>query len=167
MNLNPVLIKLDRVEFELQEQHDFSWLNTLGEVFCVFDQQDSGNIFLGIETDGRKLFVKYAGCKPMDFFGDPRDAVLRLSSAMPLYSILEHPHLIKLVDHFETKYGYAAIFEWFNGECLHSHWLFESKPKHSHPDSPFYKYRKLSVEKRLQSLDVIFEFHRYVESKDT
>lgn len=84
---------------------------------------------------------------------------------MPLYTTLEHPHLIKLIDHFKIENGYAAIFEWFNGKCLHSHWLFAGEAKHTHPDSPFYKYKKLSVEKRLQSLDAIYEFHWYVESK--
>ncbi|WP_010274370.1 protein kinase family protein [Paenibacillus senegalensis] len=165
MSLEPVTIKLDKIMVKLQEEHDFSWLNKMGEVFCVFDQQDSGNICFGIVKDGQKRFVKYAGCKPMDFSGDPRDAVLRLSRAMPLYSILEHPLLITLVDHFETKNGYAAIFEWFNGECLHSHWLFAGIAKYNHPDSPFYKYRQLPVEKRLKSLNAIFEFHRYVEAK--
>ncbi|MUT67441.1 serine/threonine protein kinase [Paenibacillus sp. NEAU-GSW1] len=166
MNQQPVLIKLDSVEFKLQGQHDFSWLQSLGKVFCVFDQQDSGNICFGIEKGGKKLFVKYAGCKPMDFSGNPRDAILRLSTAIPLYTTLEHPYLIKLVDHFETENGYAAIFEWFNGECLHSHWLFVGEAfKHTHPDSPFYKYKQLTVERRLHSLDAIYEFHRYVESK--
>lgn len=83
---------------------------------------------------------------------------------MPLYKTLEHPNLIKLIDHFETRDGYAAIFEWFNGECLHSHWLFAGEAKHSHPESPFYKFKQLSIEKRLQSLDTLYEFHNYVES---
>ncbi|PZD97135.1 serine/threonine protein kinase [Paenibacillus sambharensis] len=161
----PVKCKLDHVSFELQEQHDFEWLQSLGTVFCVFDQQDSGNISFGVEKNGTRLFVKYAGCRPMDYSGDPRDAVARLSAAVPLYKTLEHPHLIKLINHFETRDGYAAVFEWFKGECLHSHWLFAGDAKHTHPDSPYCKFKQLPIEKRLRSLDVIYEFHKHVESK--
>jgi len=160
-----VMLTIDNVSFELQEQHDFTWLQSLGTVFCVFDQQDSGNISFGVESNGTKIFVKYTGCKPMDFTGKPEDAISRLSAAMQLYKTLEHPKLINLINHFETKNGYAAIFEWFNGECLHSHWLFSGVAKHSHPDSPFYKFKQLPVEKRLASLNSIYEFHKYVESK--
>lgn len=65
----------DDVTFQLQEQHDFEWLRSLGKVFCVFDQQDSGNICFGIEKDGKKKFVKYAGARPLDYSGNPQDAV--------------------------------------------------------------------------------------------
>ena len=165
MNQKPVRYIIDNVSFELQEQHDFTWLQSLGSVFCVFDQQDSGNISFGVENNGTKIFVKYAGCKPLEFSGKPEDAISRLSTAMPLYKTLEHAKLIKLINHFETSNGYAAIFEWFNGECLHSHWLFAGEAKHSHPESPFYKFKQLPIEKRLESLNSIFEFHKYVESK--
>jgi len=165
MNQQPIKYKIDNVSFELQEQHDFTWLQSLGTVFCVFDQQDSGNISFGIEKNDTKLFVKYAGCRPMEFSGNPRDAISRLIAAVPLYTTLEHPNLIRLVDHFETDDGYAVIFEWFNGVCLHSHWLFAGEAKHTHADSPFHKFRQLSIEKRLQSLDLIYGFHEYVESK--
>jgi serine/threonine protein kinase len=161
----PVSITLDDVTFELQEPHDFSWLQSIGKVFCVFDQQDSGNICFGVEKNSEKRFVKYAGSKPLDFSGKPQDAVLRLSDAMPLYTTLAHSHLIKLIDHFHIQDGYAAVYEWFNGECLHPHWLFAEKPKHTHPDSSFYKFRQLPVEKRLQSLNAIYSFHKHVESK--
>lgn len=161
----PVKFEIDNVPFELQEQHDFSWLQAFGNVFCVFDQQDSGNLSFGIEKNGKKLFLKYAGCKPMEFTGNPKDAISSLSSAVALYKSLEHPNLIKIVDHFRTDNGYAAIFEWFEGECLHSHWSFAEAPKYTHPDSPFFKYKQLSVEKRLKSLDSIYSFHTFVESK--
>jgi serine/threonine protein kinase len=161
----PVDFSFDDVTFQLQVQHDFEWLRSLGKVFCVFDQQDSGNICFGIEKNGKKKFVKYAGARPLDFSGNPQDAVSRLSEAIPLYSTLNHPHIIQIIDHFRTDNGYAAIFEWFEGECLHSHWCFAEASKYTHPDSPFYKYKHMPIEKRLKSLDAIFSFHTYVESK--
>lgn len=164
-NTNQSIVTLDSVTFQLQEPHNFDWLKALGNVFCVFDQQDSGNICFGVEKDNKKQFVKYAGAKPLDFSGNPQDATLRLSQAIPLYTALAYPHLIKLIDHFPTTNGYAAVFEWTEGECLHSHWSFGGRAKYTHPDSPFYRFRKLPIAKRLNSLDVIFSFHEHVEAK--
>ncbi|MGE8205423.1 serine/threonine protein kinase [Heyndrickxia sp. NPDC080065] len=161
----PVTISLDDVTFQLQEQLDFEWLKSLGHVFCVFDEQDSGNICFGVEKDGRKKFVKYAGSRPLDFSGNPQDAVTRLQNAIPLYTTLRHPHLIELLDHFHMDCGYAAVFDWFEGECLHSHWSFPPPAKYHHPESPFYRFRHLPIQKRLESLDTIFSFHEFVESK--
>ncbi|MBB6731578.1 serine/threonine protein kinase [Cohnella zeiphila] len=155
----------DGVAFQLREPHDMEWLRSLGKVFCVFDQQDSGNIAFGIEKDGKRSFVKYAGARPMDYVGDPQEAVARLTEAIPLYSALQHPHLIRLTDHFRTGSGHAAVFDWFDGECLHSHWSFAGPAKYNHPDSPFYKFKHLPLEKRLQALDAIFSFHVHVESQ--
>ncbi|WP_419886545.1 serine/threonine protein kinase [Paenibacillus sp. B-A-8] len=155
--------EIDAVSFQLQEPYDFAWLTKLGVVFKVFDQQDSGNLSFGVEKEGQKFFVKFAGAKPLTFDGNPLDAVSRLIEAIPLYNELESKSLINLVSHFEVGTGYAAVFEWFAGECLHSHWLFAGEAKLSHPESPFYRYKQLSVEQRLASLDVIFSFHELVE----
>ena len=134
-------------------------------VFCVFDQQDSGNISFGVEKDEQKYFVKYAGAKPIDFTGNPKDAIERLKKAVPVYQSLEHPHLIKLLDYFSTENGYAVVFQWFEGECLHSHWSFGGVAKYTNPQSPFYRFKKLEVEKRLKALDAIFSFHTFVEAQ--
>ncbi|GKS13163.1 hypothetical protein YDYSY3_41630 [Paenibacillus chitinolyticus] len=94
MNQQPIKFKIDPVSFELQDQYDFAWLSSMGTVFCVFDQQDSGNISFGIEKNGKKLFVKYAGCRPMEFSRNVRDAISRLSAAVPLYN--EYPQGCRL-----------------------------------------------------------------------
>src|SRR5699024_6424801 len=89
----------------------------------------------------------------------------RLKNAVPVYQSLEHPYLIKLIDYFATENGYALIFQWFEGECLHSHWSFGGIAKYTNSKSPFYRFKKLELEKRLKALDAIFSFHTYVESK--
>ncbi|KTD86123.1 serine/threonine protein kinase [Paenibacillus etheri] len=155
--------EIDAVTFQLQAPCDFAWLSKLGKVFKVFDQQDSGNLSFGVEKEGQKYFVKFAGAKPLTYDGNPLDAVSCLIEAIPLYNELESKSLINLVSHFEVGAGYAAVFEWFAGECLHSHWLFAGEAKLSHPESPFYRYKQLTVEQRLASLDVIFSFHEHVE----
>ena len=165
MEYRVINIEIDNVSFQLQEDHDFNWLKEIGEVFCVFDQQDSGNIGFGVKKENRKYFVKYAGAKPIDFSGNPEDAVDRLKDAVPVYYSLEHPSLIKLLHHFSINGGYVLVFEWFEGECLHSHWTFGGMAKYTNPESPYYRFRKLEVKERLKVLEDIFSFHTYVESQ--
>lgn len=162
---NLVTVAIDKASFQLQENHNFLWLKNLGNVFCVFDQQDSGNISFGLENHNKKFFVKYAGAKPIDFSGDPKEAITRLEEAIPVYQKLEHPSVIKLIDHFYIENGYAAVFEWFEGECLHSHWSFGGRAKYTNPESPFYRFKHLEIQKRLDALDTIFSFHTHVESQ--
>ncbi|MFC5449349.1 serine/threonine protein kinase [Paenibacillus aestuarii] len=161
---NPI-VTIDDVTFVLQEDHDFGWLSKIGRVFDVFAQQDSGNISFGIENNNGKFFIKYAGARGTAFTGDPQEAIHHLQNAMPLYSELSHPSLIQLVDHYEVGSGYAAVFEWFDGETLHPHWSFPPPAKYRDPRSPFYRYKHLFVAKRLLSLDRIFTFHEFVEKK--
>jgi len=79
---------------------------------------------------------------------------------------LSHSALIHIVvSHFHVETGYAAVFDWFDGECLHSHWSYAGAAKYNHPDSPFYRFKHLSIDKRLHALDTIFSFHEYIESK--
>jgi serine/threonine-protein kinase len=163
---NLITYSFDNVIFQLKENLDFSWLQKLGYVFAVFDQQDSGNICFGVEKEGQKKFVKYAGAKTVEYEGDPKDAVSRLKNAIPIYSELKHPSLIEIEDHFEIDSGYVAVFRWFNGECLHAHWSYPPPAKYKDPNSPFYKYKHLSVDQRLESLDRIFTFHTFVEEKN-
>lgn len=160
---NLITIAINKVSFQLQEDHNFFWLNKIGDVFCIFDEQDSGNISFGLKKNDKKFFVKYAGAKPKNFYGNPKDAIGRLVKAIPIYTKLEHSSLIKLIDHFSIENGYAAVFDWFEGECLHSHWSFGGEAKYTNPKSPFYRFKKLGIKKRLDTLNTIFSFHTYVE----
>ncbi|TVX93538.1 serine/threonine protein kinase [Paenibacillus agilis] len=164
MGNNLVTVTLDEVEFQLQNEHDFGWLSKLGRVFKVFDKQDSGNISFGVERNGEKIFVKYAGAQTEHYSGITDTAVASLKAAIHLYEKLRHPTLIRLIDHFEVGSGYAAIFEWVEGESLHPHWAFPPPAKYTHPDSPCYRFKQLPVETRLASLERIFDFHVHVEA---
>ncbi|GEM_PF-4606263 len=64
MNQQPIEFKIDKVSFELQDQHDFTWLQSIGTVFCVFDQQDSGNLSFGVEMQSllRLTFMMAVFC---------------------------------------------------------------------------------------------------------
>ncbi|WP_409271273.1 serine/threonine protein kinase [Neobacillus sp. SCS-31] len=157
--------KIDGVSYEILEKHDFGWLRDYGTVFCVFDRQDSGNIAFGIERDGVKKLVKFAGAKTLRYSGKPEDAVARLKDAALLYVELSHPHLVRLEDHFAVDGGYALVFDWFDGECLHMPDEFPPPKKYTDPNSPFFRFRQLSAEKRLDALECIFKFHALAEKK--
>lgn len=159
------VIHFGKVSFQLKEKHNFEWLLNMGKVFAVFDEQDSGNICFGIAKDGTKKFVKYAGAKTKEYTGHPEEAIVRLKKSIPIYKVLEHKHLIRLLEYFEVERGYVLVFEWFEGECLHSHWSFPPPHKNTHPDSPFYRFKQLSIEQRLKSFKSILEFHVNVEQK--
>ncbi|TCJ81842.1 UNVERIFIED_ORG: serine/threonine protein kinase [Bacillus cereus] len=166
MKANPVEIQLNQITFQLKEHHNFDWLTKLGTVFAVFDQQDSGNLSFGVEKDGHKKFIKYAGANTIAYNGKTSDAIDRLKNSVSLYETLKHESLIQLIEHFPVQSGYVLIFDWFDGECLHSHWSFPSPEKYKNPNSPFYKFKHLSVMERIQSLNSIFSFHTYVEEKN-
>ncbi|MBP1913876.1 protein kinase domain-containing protein [Lederbergia galactosidilytica] len=157
------LISLDQVSFSVKAPHDFTWLHDLGNVFVVFAEQDSGNLSFGVEKNDVKKFVKYAGASPLHFAGDPEEAITRLKEAIPVYESLQHPNLVNLVEHFQLENGYALVFEWFEGEGLHPHWKFPPPLKYEHPDSPYFRFRQLSIDHRLAVLKNIFEFHVHVE----
>jgi len=154
--------EIDGVPFEIKSDFDFGWLGTYGKVFCVFDQQDSGNICFGACKDDRKVFVKVAGASTKEYDGDPIEAVVRLKAAMPVYEHIRHPNLIRLLDHYDIKGGYVAVFEWADGECLHAHWDFERYPKYTHPQSPSFKFRQLRLRRKLDCLDAVFSLHEEV-----
>jgi serine/threonine-protein kinase len=156
------------VDVKLHEEHDFSWVNDrFSSPFCVFDQQDSGNLSFGcvdIKTN-RRVFVKYAGAHPEHFDGEPREAITRLHRATEVYIDLQpHEHLIPMESSFSTGNGFAMVFLWFeNSECLHPHWSYPPPGKYTDVRSPYYRFRQLSVKQRLDALDAIFAFLEYVD----
>ena len=45
---------LNHINFQLKEEVDLSFLSDLGEAFCVFDQNNSGNISFGLKNKAGK-----------------------------------------------------------------------------------------------------------------
>ncbi|MBY0202260.1 protein kinase family protein [Paenibacillus cucumis (ex Kampfer et al. 2016)] len=163
-----VVHEIDGVSFMLKEKHAFDWLTPLGTVFCVFDQQDSGNISFGlVQEDGQKQFVKYAGARTLQAndMADPEEAIRHLQSSVLIYEDLAHDSLIRLIDHFATDNGYACMFDLVEGECLHSHWSFPPPAKYEDPRSPYVQFRQLPVQTRIQAMERILDFHIEAERK--
>ena len=109
---------IDGIPYKLKSPFDFSFISKYGKVFKVFDDQDSGNICFGVNNNGRQYFVKYAGAETARANDKPNDAIARLKAALPVYRDLRHPSLISLLKDEEIGGGYAAVFDWVDGECM-------------------------------------------------
>ncbi|SFT28134.1 serine/threonine protein kinase [Paenibacillus sp. BC26] len=123
---------IDGVSFGLKEDFDFDFLGEYGEVFAVFDKQDSGYLCFGVQSENecrsendnesknenRKLFLKMAGAATLESNVSPEAAIARLRSTVVVYEDLRHPVLIAMIAHKEIPEGYLTVYEWFDGECM-------------------------------------------------
>ena len=57
-----ITVTLDTIKFHLKEIHDFSWLQAIGNVFAVFDQNDSGNISFGVARGSENFHKSCRNC---------------------------------------------------------------------------------------------------------
>ena len=159
-----VVLSLDGMEFSLQKHQDFSWIHQIGTVFCVFDKQDSGNLCFGVSRGEERYFVKYAGAVTGRCPDEPCRAVERLKASGQVYRDLRRaPGLIRLQDCFQTEYGYAQVFDWVEGECMHAHWTFDQFEKYTDPRSSFYRFTHLPLEEKLSAMQTVVGFLCFAE----
>jgi len=159
-----IIETIDGVDFRIRENRDFSFLNELGKVFTVFDQNDSGNLSFGVKnTNDEKFFVKIAGMKTAESFRSPIEAVNALEEAMEVYEAIRFPHLIELVKHFKLDDLYVAVFKWVSGECLFDHWNFEKYAQNSTIQSPMQRFKSLPITKKVRIINTLFDFLMEVE----
>jgi len=151
---NVYLQEMDRISFRLKEAFDFSFLKEYGQVFCVFDDQDSGNICFGTQKGDQKYFIKFAGAPAVRSLLSTEQAIKQLQSTLCLYQDLSHPNLIHLIDSKEVNNGFLLIFEWFDGIC----------PGRMYPEE-HKKFMQLPIEKRVQVLDAVMEFFSTLPEK--
>jgi serine/threonine-protein kinase len=142
---------IDGISFELREAYDFSFLHKYGRVFQVFADQDSGNICFGVDKDEERLFVKFAGAPTVAYKGDPAEAVLRLRRTVPVYRDLAHPALIRFRCAEAIGGGFAAVFDWVDGECMGKQYPVSRQAFLQLPDA-----------ERLQVFAAIVSFHQHV-----
>jgi serine/threonine-protein kinase len=143
------LLGRDRIE-DMPE----AFLRAIGEVFAVFDEQDSGNVSYGVEV-GERWFVKCAG--------DPADRrpvldhaarVALLRNAVRLAATCEHRALTRLRGVIESPAGPLIIYEWFDGELLGV-----PSDRRDDPASAYQRFRRLPVSTIVGVLDTIYELH--------
>jgi len=151
----------DGIPYKLKAPFDFSFLSKYGKVFKVFDEQGSGNISFGVQDGTKRRFVKFAGAPMPNYIAnrdsgaiDAAKAIEFLKAAVPLYTELAHPTLIKFVSAEEIDGGYAVVFEWEDAIGI--------EPK----DSPDYmRFMQMPVEKKIRAFEDIVEFHAHVAAK--
>ena len=159
------LINIDDVFFELKNStFNFNFLHDYGKVFTVFDKNDSGNISFGVETNKNRYFIKVAGAETVNKneYQKAEDVINNLIHAADVYKTLKHQSLINLVDNKEIPGGYILVFDWIDGECMNEHWTYDKYPKYTHEKSAYFRYIRLGQPKLLQSLNEIYEFHKFV-----
>ena len=113
-----IILQIDGVRFKMGAKFDFGFLQKYGKVFKVFDDQDSGNICFGINSNRGRLFVKYAGAPTAEYTGTAEDAVSRLKNTLPIYEDIRHEALIRFITAEQIGQGYAMLFEWADGKCM-------------------------------------------------
>ena len=162
-------IEVDGISFELKNTNfDFSFLKNYGKVFTVFDKNDSGNISFGMEDNKKRYFIKMGGAETLNKHENLKteEVINNLISAVNVYKDLKHPLLINLLENTPIKNGYILVFDWVDGQCMNEHWTYDIHPKYTDVKSAYYRYIRLETNKLLKSLYEIFEFHKFVSSKN-
>jgi serine/threonine-protein kinase len=153
---------INNTRYRLKEPHDLSFLSRYGTVFCVFDENDSGNISFGVDNGSKKYFIKIAGLHTMSSCISTDAAIDNLQKAMTVYEEIQHSHLIELYEHFGIDDLYVAVFKWVDGECLFDHWNFEKYANDPSILPPCDRFRQLPIQKRLKAFDTVLSFVRIV-----
>lgn len=162
-----VEMEIDAVKFSLKEWTDFSFLNYFGQVFCVFDQTDSGNISFGVEnTAGEKYFIKVAGAKTLESVCEPIEAVKTLKKAVKIYKDLACEWVINFVSSGSFGNLFYLVFDWVEGECLFDHWNFVYYDSHPEVQTPKMKFRQLAPGKKEKVAEQLIAFLKFLESNN-
>ena len=114
----------------MKQKQNFSFLKEFGKVFCVFDQNDSGNISFGVVNENNeKFFIKIAGAKTLESFRQPKECIEDLEKTigfMRTYDVLLD--CIVTSGRFENLFYIVLLGD---GECSFDHWNFEYR---EHPE---------------------------------
>lgn len=145
---------IDGLDVRLKAPHGLKWLNRFGRVFCVFDQLISGHLCFGVQDNGSRYFIKYAGAPTLGYAGDPAAAVARLKEADRRYQALQHRAFTRRIDAFETPGGFGIAFAWFEGCAL------------APLDSQLKALRALPYAQRLALFDDLADFVAFASDKD-
>ncbi len=106
--------------YRLKEAFDLSFVEELGKVFAVFDEQDSGNLLFGLRIGNEPYLLKIAGAPTIKGQRSPKLAVEGLRKSVRIYQALASaPQLVKLVRTYEFSNCFALLFHWVEGHGLY------------------------------------------------
>ncbi len=144
----------DGVPYRLKAPYDFDFLGAYGRVFKVFDDQDSGNICFGLEKDGARYFLKFAGAPTVRGGVSPDEAVRNLRTAVPLYRALRHENLIELFEDGPMGGGWGARFRWTDGISMGRMYPEQHR-----------QFMALPLSERLRVFEQVLRFHEHVAAE--
>jgi serine/threonine-protein kinase len=115
--------------------------------FAVFDQQDSGCISYGVESAGRRLFVKTA-----------RKSAARasLGRAIRFHRSVRHPAIVAPVDVVDTDAQRTLVYPWRDGVVLNQATV------HGSDRSGLDRFRQLPAREILAAVDTVFAAHEAI-----
>ncbi|MBA3418884.1 MAG: hypothetical protein ACR2KO_01820 [Geodermatophilaceae bacterium] len=130
-------------------------LASVGTVFRVFDQQDSGCESYGVAIGPERWFVKTALTA---------GAVQSLERAKVLHAAVKHPAIISLRHALTTADGVPVlVYPWVDGELLY-HATVPRTATRTQPDSPMARFRRLPVAAVEVAIARVLDAHLAVES---
>ncbi|NUK32296.1 serine/threonine protein kinase [Streptomyces lunaelactis] len=129
------------------------YLNSVGEIFHAFREQDSGCVSYGVAASGKRWFVKGA---------TTAEAVVSLRRAVSVHATVRHPAIVPLQHFFAIKDGLALLYPWVEGEVLY-HPTVARHGGRAAAGSPMARFRRLPIPDVLQALDQILDAHLAVE----
>jgi serine/threonine-protein kinase len=148
-----IVTELDGLPVRLRAPHDLSFTARWGRVFAVLDQQDSGNLCLGVEGPAGKVFVKYAGAPTARYDGVVGTAVANLRRSAEVYRALEHPSLVRLREAVDVGAGHALVFDWTDATPVGKQY------DRSHV------VRSLPASARADAVQQIYDFHVHAAAR--
>ncbi|MBQ7058890.1 MAG: hypothetical protein IJM83_06275 [Firmicutes bacterium] len=155
---------IDGIEYRLKAPRDLTFIRRYGTVFSVIDETGSGCICFGVGKGEARFFIKIAGADTIEGEVTPEEAVRDLKKAVDLYTVLKHPALIRLIEHYPEDDLYVAVFEWVDGEGLFDHWNFD-KYERLGIQSPNERFKALPAEKKIAAAMSILSFFETVAAK--
>ncbi len=149
--MSPTLMDTSGIDGDVE-----TYLNQVGDIFRVFRWQDSGCVSYGVQSEGKRWFVKYS---------DQAQGIQSLRGAETLYSQVQHPALPNLHNVITTPQGLALVFDWLPGEVLYDYVTHRGQQGRNNPGSPHARFRNLAVEKIIAALNTIFDLHLCLAEK--
>jgi len=124
-------------------------LDSLGQVFAAFENQDSGCRSYGVADRDKRWFVKLAP--------DAATAAM-LRSAARLHTAVAHPVILAPVAFTDLGERAGIVYPWVTGSVLY-HPTNSHRPDRSDPSGPMHAFRAQPVSTIARVIDEIFDAH--------
>ncbi|GAA4348741.1 protein kinase family protein [Angustibacter luteus] len=126
----------------------------IGEVFRVFDQQDSGCVSYGVRRGSERYFVKTATTPAAD---------RSLRRAVEVHGAVQHPALVAPVRVEPDGDGIALVYPWVDGDVLYHATVGPdgraTSARRDDPGSPLARFRGLPLPAVRRAISTILEAH--------